>query len=407
VSASTSPRYLDAQDAWDAFAPSLGAATRVALDMEADGFHRYPERVSLIQVALPSGDVAVIDPLAVTDLAALGGALADRIVTKVVHSADYDLRSLDRDHAFRIHALFDTSVAAQFCGSTRLGLGNVLAEYAGVMLTKSKQLQRLDWSRRPLSADALAYAANDVAYLLELADLLSARLIELGRLSWVEEECRRLERIRYRAPEPPERAFLTVVGARDLSDEGRALLREVYVWRDAEARRCGRPPYMLASNEALLALAESPNGTLAHVPGLRRYLAPPVEERLRAAMARGRTAPPIRWPRNSRGEDWTHATQTRLKRLKLWRTGEAERLALDAGAVWPLDHLKMVAMQPDTASAELDHGDPRCVRDWQWRELGDSFERHRRDVLGDRGGGNAPARDGDSDVPGVRAEAIE
>ena len=79
---------------------------RVALDLESNGFHRYPERVCLVQVAV-AGGVYLIDPLAVRDISPLGDLLAAPSVEKIFHSADYDVRSLDRDWSFRVSPLFD------------------------------------------------------------------------------------------------------------------------------------------------------------------------------------------------------------------------------------------------------------------------------------------------------------
>jgi ribonuclease D len=380
---SPAPHVIDTSADWQAVAPIITRAARLALDMEADGFHRYPEHVALIQIALPDRRVLLLDPLAVPDLAALGAVLGDPGIPKVFHSADYDVRSLDRDHGFRIAGLFDTAIAAQLCGSTHTGLANVLTEYRGVSLAKSKQLQRLDWSRRPLPPEALSYAADDVAYLFDLADTLAERLSALGRTAWVAEECHRLEGVRYRAPDPPEEAFLGVTGARDLTNEARAVMRELYVWREAEARRSGRPPFKLVSNQVLLTLAQSPDGAARHLSGVNRRWLDSVEPGLAAALARGRAAAPVPWPRRPRGEEWLPVTQARLKHLKAWRTAEAERLGLDAGIVWPADHLKQVALHPGAASRALDHGEPHWVRDWQWATLGASLDRFRRETLQD------------------------
>ena len=136
----------------------------VCLDIESNGLHRYPERVCLVQLA-SEGSVFLIDPIATPDMSSLGGLLSDPSVEKVLHSADYDLRSLDRDWGFRISNLFDTSVAAAFLGSTSLGLAAVLQEYLGVQIPKSRRLQRADWTVRPLSEEARLYAASDVLHL--------------------------------------------------------------------------------------------------------------------------------------------------------------------------------------------------------------------------------------------------
>ena len=90
----------------------------VAFDLEANGFYHYPEKVCLLQLAMP-GNVYLIDTLALNNLAPIGKLIADESVEKIFHSASYDIRSLDRDWGFKINNLFDTSIAASFLGSEK------------------------------------------------------------------------------------------------------------------------------------------------------------------------------------------------------------------------------------------------------------------------------------------------
>ena len=125
----------------------------VALDTEANGYHRHPERVCLIQLATRKR-LYVIDPIEIDDMAPLGPLLASRRVEKVIHGADYDIRGLDRDWGFRIANIFDSSIAARFAGMEKIGLAAALEECLGIRVEKRKRLQRADWSRRPLSDEA-------------------------------------------------------------------------------------------------------------------------------------------------------------------------------------------------------------------------------------------------------------
>jgi ribonuclease D len=386
-------RLVDQPADWPAVAARLAAAPRLALDLEADGYHRYPERLSLVQVAFPDGEILLLDPLALPDLAALGAALADPDVPKILHSADYDVRMLDRHLGFRLRNLYDTAIAAQFCGARRLGLANVVAEFLTLDLNKPRRLQTLDWSQRPLEEDALAYAAGDVAHLAPLAGLLAARLAELGRTTWAAEECERLEQVRYVPPDPPEQAFLTVPGSRDLSPAALAVLRELYVFREQEALRIGRPPHHVMSNAALLALANDPLTDPERVGGMaRRTVSGETRGRLNDALRRGRAAPPVAWPRRAYEVYWTPEARARLTRLKQWRTAEAERLALDPGVVWPAAHLEQVALHPARPSVALDKGQPPWVRRWQWQLLGLSLAHYRVSRLDDPADDAIPAR---------------
>ena len=187
-------------DSPDRFMRVMGLISRdriVGIDIESNGFFRYPERICLIQISA-SGRVYLIDPLAIEDMSPLGKALADRSIQVVLHSGDNDVRSLDRDWGFRVGNLFDTSIAAAFAGIKQLGLASTLQEVMDVTIPKDKKVQRSDWTVRPLSDVALTYAAEDVRHLLGLRDKLLERLHGLGRVHWVEEECDRLSKIRQR-----------------------------------------------------------------------------------------------------------------------------------------------------------------------------------------------------------------
>lgn len=351
----------------------------LAVDLEADGFHRYPEKVALIQVGLPDGRIYLIDPLALADLSDLGRALAAPEVVKIFHSAAYDVRALERDFGFRIVGLFDTSIAAQYTGAERTGLANVLADELGIeMDNKSKRLQRMDWSRRPLPEDALAYAAEDVYHLFALRSRQIERIDALGRAAWVAEECARQAAVRYDAPAPPEEAFLSVKGARDLSPRGRAILRELYIFREGEALDLGRPPHYVMHNSALIALSAEPDQPLDRLRGLGRRTRERRSRQLRSAVDRGIVAKPVPWPRSGGRNPWTPEARSRLAALKRWRTAEAATLELPAGLVWPARHLDQVALEPSADLRRLDRGvdqagEPPWVREWQWAELGESL----------------------------------
>jgi ribonuclease D len=203
--------------------------------------------------------------------------------------------------------------------------------------------------------------------------------------------------VRYSPPDPPEVAFLATPGARDLTPAGLAVLRELFLFREAEALAIGRPPHHVMTNAALVALAANPRSPVDRVAGVaRRTLAPEPRARLVAALKRGQAAEPIAWPKR-RGElFWTAEARARLARLKQWRHAEAERLGLDPGIVWPASHLEQVALHPAEPAEALDRGDPPWVRRWQWQALGPSLARYRSRGLDDAA---APAEPGGDEAP--------
>jgi ribonuclease D len=88
-------RLVDSRAELDRLFARLRGAPLLAVDTEAASFHRYTDRVYLLQVSSRE-ETAVVDPLAVGGLDPLGDVLADPDVEVVFHDADYDLRLLDR-----------------------------------------------------------------------------------------------------------------------------------------------------------------------------------------------------------------------------------------------------------------------------------------------------------------------
>src|SRR3954471_11273495 len=175
---------IETQPDLDRLFERLKTEPLLAVDTEAASFHRHRDRVYLLQLSSRS-ETAVVDPLAVDNLAPLGEVLADPSVEVVFHDADYDLRLLRQEYGLSASNLFDTRVAAQLLNEPGVGLAALLEKYLGVHL--DKRYQRADWSARPLSPEMLEYAAADTHHLPELRNILRGRLSEMGRLDWAEE----------------------------------------------------------------------------------------------------------------------------------------------------------------------------------------------------------------------------
>jgi ribonuclease D len=366
---STGIRLVETQADLERLMVELGREALLAVDTEAASFHRYRDRVYLLQ--LSSRDItAVVDPLGV-DLTPFGAMLADPAVEVVFHDADYDLRLLDREFGFRATRLFDTRVAAQLLNEPGVGLAALLEKYLGVKL--DKRFQRADWSARPLSAGMLDYAAADTRNLLELRDILRRRLVELDRLSWAEEEFLLLEGVRWSAPEDGEPAWLRMKGAKALRGRALAVLREVFEWRDATAKKADKAAFRIINNEPILAIARDLPATVAAlraIPGVGHDLIERRGRELLAAVQRGLDVPEADLPRIERPPRRAAdpAFDARLERLKLARNREAARLDLPPGVVCPNGTLEAIARAVPETMEEL--GRVPGLRRWQAAEVG-------------------------------------
>jgi len=347
--------------------------SELAVDTEAASFHRFVDRVYLVQLSTRR-ETAVIDPLTVGDLGALGPVLADAAVEVVFHDADYDLRILDRDCGFRARRLFDTRVAAQLLGEPAIGLAALLEKHVGVHL--DKKYQRADWSRRPLPREMLEYAALDTQYLLPLRDRLRAELQARGRLSWAEEEFQRLEGVRWVPPAANGDAVFRIKGARALSRRGLAVLRGLWHWRDAVAAELDRASFRVLSNEALVIVAGAQPCDTEALRSCRGVSERLVEQRggaILAAVAAGLAVPERDLPRFPRGERRTPdpTFERQVERLKAVRNAAAARLGLEPGVLCPKGTLEAVARAHPSAVGSL--SEVPEIRRWQIEVLGQDF----------------------------------
>ena len=363
-------QLIETQEAFDSFFATIAGEPLLAVDTEAASFHRYRDRIYLIQLSTRSV-TAIVDPLSVEDMADLGAMLGDAEVEVVFHDADYDLRLLDRDYRFHATRLFDTRVAAQLLNEPGIGLAALLEKYLGLKL--DKRFQRADWSARPLSAGMLAYAASDTRHLAQLRDILRGRLEAMNRLEWAEEEFALLEHVRWSTAAEAEPGFLRIKGAKALRGRALAILREVYEWREEIARRSDKAAFRIMNNEPMLAIAKAPPAdldALKAVPGIGTELVQRRGKSLLAAVERGMDTPEARWPKLERPprRQPDPAFEARLDRLKAARNREAERLDLAPGVACPNGTLEAIARAMPTTIDEL-QALPE-IRRWQATTLG-------------------------------------
>ncbi len=342
----------------------------LAVDTEAASFHRYHDRVYLLQISSRS-ETAVVDPLAVGTLAPMAGMLSDRRIEIVFHDADYDLRLLDREYGIRPTNLFDTRVAAQLLNEPGIGLAALLEKYFGVRL--DKRYQRADWSARPLSPEMLAYAAADTRHLPELRDILRRRLEELGRLEWAQEEFEWVGQNRGAPAANGERGFLRLKGSRTLRGRELAVLRELYDWREGVAQRADKATFRILNNEPLLLMAKTPPvdvAALRTVPGISSDQVERRGREILAAVQRGLELPESELPRVERPprRQSDPAYEARLDRLKTTRNRLAARFELAPGVLCPNGTLEAIARAHPADIGQL-AAVPE-LRRWQLRELG-------------------------------------
>lgn len=344
----------------------------IAVDLEADSMYNFKEKVCLIQIAA-NGHTWVIDPLKVKDLSALSPVLSDPAIKKVLHGADYDVRSLRRDFKFNINNLFDTELSCRFLGVKETGLNSVLKNRFNVEI--DKKYQKKDWSMRPLPDEMIDYAVQDVKYLELLAEELEKELIRKGRLEWVSEECEHLSNVRYESSNGYP-LFLKFRGAGRLDRQSLGVLETLLRMRIKIAQRKNLPVFKIISNKSLMVLAKKRPLSLADLMELQILSQKQVNMYGKALMKSINKAsrlpywnlplypqkrPPVLKP----------AVPGRIKVLKTWRDRKAEILGLEPSILFNKALLTAIAVKKPESLEMMER--IKNIRKWQINEFGEEI----------------------------------
>src|SRR5580658_8584744 len=323
--------------------------SEVVMDTEADNMYRFRVRVCLLQFYV-CGEVFLVDALAPIDLAPLWSRLAKKHL--VMHGSDFDLRLLYDFCEFRAKSLFDTMLAAQLLGRSRIGLASLIEDNFGVKLDKDGQ--KANWSRRPITQKLLDYAALDVWYLPALRDILTRELKRLGRLDWMDQQCKAQIEAGVTGFAPPDENNWRIGKSERLRARGQAVLYAVWHWRQEQAQRLDTPPFKVCSNEFLVriaAVADEGGNVESILSGVNlgkrhgRLIGS-----LAAAVREGIEMDPRTLPRRP-GRDPNHSPLTReeielLDRIKEERDKIAARIAIEPTLIANRSQLSQIARSP-------------------------------------------------------------
>ncbi len=302
----------------------------IAVDTESDSLFVYREKVCLIQISIPGEDY-LIDPLAKLDVGPLRSIFAAPEIKTIFHASEYDVMCLRRDYDFSFTNLFDTMWAARILGWPRVGLGDILNEKFGVTL--DKKWQRHNWGKRPIEPAALTYARFDTHYLLQLYELQAAELLQHDRVVEAEEVFGDLAQAVYRGHEFTPDDVWHVKGVYDLSGRTQAILQQLLILRDREARRQNRPAFKVLGDKTLVALADlAPRRVeqLQHIEGMSAGQVQRYGTALLAAIAHGQhEAAPTPPRRTSIDPDVIE----RYERLRAWRKQVAAQRGVEPDVI--------------------------------------------------------------------------
>ena len=351
---------LDSDQALAAGIESLGATVGVDTEfMRVRTFHPIP---ALYQLA-GRGDVLLLDACVDMTFAALKALLVDPARTKVMHASSEDLEVMAVHLDLRPSGLIDTQLAHAFLTEDySVGYVKLVRHYLGRTLEQHET--RSDWLARPLSAAQIQYAREDAAFLVPIWERQRDALDECGRLSWFEEDMRRLLDT---LPETPETWYRTIKGIWRLSKRQLAVFRSLIRWRELEARRRDVPRAWVAADDRLFVLARRDK---LHPADVASVLPRKVAARYGKALARAHDAgladpdPPPRVP-------------PPLKQAASAVVKEMRRIARDTAAALGIAP-ELLARKRDSEALCRHYRDHRALPDsfggWRAALVGDAFD---------------------------------
>ena len=360
---------LQGESAARQFADSVRAEGRVALDTEFWWERTYAPVLCLLQAATRER-IVLIDPQEGGVVGPIAELVADPSIELVMHAPAADLLLFalrEGSHATRV---VDTQVVAGFAGfGAGSGYERLVEAALGVRLLHNETFS--DWRRRPLSQTQLAYAADDVRYLLPLADTLRQHLQRLGREGWADDELASRFGDPSRIEPSPERAWLKIARRGRLSPRQTAVLAEVAAWREREARRRDLPPGWLVKDPSLVEVARAQptdSAALRRVRGVGTLGS--AEASLLEAVKAGKAAPPIEATREPAPEIARRAAAISGLATVLLRVRSD-----DAGIASELVATRSELEEFARAAARGDENEHQLATGWRAELVGDELRR--------------------------------
>jgi ribonuclease D len=332
---------IETKEALETYLNEVADAPFVCMDLEADNLHHYREQLCLIQLHA-GGRTALVDPLAVEDCHSLLEFLDDPRRELWMHGADFDMTLMLAAFDWLPSRIYDTQIAAMLVGRRQFGLAALVQHYLGVTLSKSSQKE--DWSRRPLTARMLEYAAIDASVLVPIKEKLTDELRAAARWEWFLQGCGHARRQALTRPPRDEDQIWRVQGWGGLKGRELAFLKALWFWRDAEAERRDVPTFKVLSNQELLVMAAE-----LEAKGrceVRRKLSREARSELSELAEEVRGLPQSAWPvrtravRRAKPKDFDE----KFDQWRALRDGKAEGIGIDPTVIANRRTLELLAL---------------------------------------------------------------
>ena len=259
--------FITESSALESFCARLKSAKFIGFDTEFVSENRYLPKLCLLQVATES-EYAIVDTISCSDVRPFWNVLCDGDHTTVVHAAREEFLFCYREIGRRPKHLFDVQLAAGFIGSDYpFSYGNLVAKIIGETVDKGET--RTDWARRPLTDRQMAYALSDVTHLHQLHKKISKKLEKLGRSDWLTGEMDSWQDQLEKTVNEPQ--WQRVSGIANLNRKTLAIVREIWQWRDGEAKLRNRSPRRVLADDLIVELAKRGTSDIERLRAIRGF----------------------------------------------------------------------------------------------------------------------------------------
>ena len=324
----------------------------IALDTEYIAIKQPEFTLAVVQVALSSGEIHLIDALAFDDLNGLSSVLERQDIVKILHDAAPDLVLLSRASGATPKNVFDTRIAARLLGvSSGNSLSALVAHICGINI--SKKQQQSNWRRRPLSAAQIRYAEGDVLYLHRIRKALLSRAHKRGRIAWLEEEMSRIDDpSHYMEPSPTERV-LRSPSTYSFKPQQRAVVAAVVNWRFDTAQRTRTPLKKLLDDKEIVRLAKGRNKTPGAVRNACSSLPHRYIPQVAKVVAKALDTPTPACPEAVITHPFPNEKQSHLRLLQAVVSRRAHEYKIDAELIATSKTLQRLVQNPDKRDIPL------------------------------------------------------
>ena len=228
---------------------TINSAFHLAIDTEFKRINTYYPELCLVQIAT-THSAECIDVLSINDLEPLFEKLYHNETEWVVHSARQDIEALYHLSKRIPVSLFDTQIAASLLNYPLQISYQALTEILqDVQLDKS--FTRFDWTTRPLPANVVEYALDDVRYLLPNFEKLKHELTISKKIQWLDEETRFLLDQELYEPSIEQICYKTK-GLSQLGKKFQDQAIKLVAWRENNAQQKNKPRKWIMSDQKLL-----------------------------------------------------------------------------------------------------------------------------------------------------------